>query len=128
MMKRDDVDSFEKLKGQLDSLYEEISVLAKKAPNDAVNSFKIKFVNATLLQWNAFFGDKNRPFADFDTFETDELPTNSDVTFILAQYIGCAEKFRADNIEYDDISNWYWKIDRGRYEIKTSPPKKLTNR
>jgi hypothetical protein len=125
---RKDVDHFEKLKGQLDSLYDEISMLAKKAPNDAVNNFKIKFVNTTLLHCNSFFGDEYKPFADFATFETDELPTNSDVTFILAQYIECAEKFRADNIEYDEYSKWCWKIDDGRYELKTAPPKKLMNR
>ncbi|MEH2533909.1 hypothetical protein V1277_006795 [Bradyrhizobium sp. AZCC 1588] len=127
-MKRDDVDTFEKLKGQLDSLYEEISTLAKKAPNDAVNSFKIKFVNAVLAQCNTFFGQKYKPFSDFDVFETDELPTNSDVTFILSQYIECAEKFRADNIEYDEFEKWCWKVDNAQFQIKTSPPRKLTNR
>ena len=127
-MKRKDVDLFEKLKGQLDGLYEEISVLAKKAPNDAVNTFKIKFVNANLIQWNAFLGEQNKPFADFVAFDTDDLPTTSDVTLILSQYIECAEKYRADNIDYDEYSKWYWRVEDARYELKTAPPKKLSNR
>ncbi|MEH2124811.1 hypothetical protein [Nostoc sp.] len=40
-MKRKDVDEFEKLSGQLQGIYEEISVLSKKSPNNAVNKFKL---------------------------------------------------------------------------------------
>jgi hypothetical protein len=54
-MKRADIDTFEKLKAQLDGLYQEMSVLAKKSPNDAVNAFKIKLVNATLERCNFFW-------------------------------------------------------------------------
>ena len=48
-MKRVDVDNFEKLDGQLQSTYDEISLLSKKKPNDAVNKFKLKFVNTLFL-------------------------------------------------------------------------------
>jgi hypothetical protein len=41
-MNRSNVDIFEKLSGQLLSIYEEISLLSKKNPNDAVNEFKLK--------------------------------------------------------------------------------------
>ena len=73
-------------------------MLAKKSPKDAVNEFKLKFINTVLSQCNSLFGKDNRPFADFETFAADSLPSNSDVTFILSQYIECAEKFRSDNI------------------------------
>jgi|ERR1700733_588723 len=124
-MKREAVDLFEKLVAQLDSLHAELTMLAKKSPKDAVNEFKLKFINTVIAQCNSFFGEENRPFADFETFVPDSLPSNSDVTFILSQYIECAEKFRADNIRnYGGV--WWWKIDREeRPSIRTAPPKKI---
>ena len=44
-MNKNDIDIFEKLSGQLISVYEEISLLSKKNPNDAINKFKLKFLN-----------------------------------------------------------------------------------
>ncbi len=128
-MKHKDVDTFEKLKAQLDSLHQEMSMLAKKSPNDAVNAFKTKFINATLKQCNDFFGQKYKPFPDFDVFLTDELPSNSDVTFIASQYIECAEKFRADNI-VPWGADWYWDTpgDRPKDRPRTAAPKKLTRK
>jgi hypothetical protein len=129
-MEKAEVDVFEKLVGQLQSLHSELAMLAKKSPNDAVNSFKLKFINSTLDQCNAFLGKKYKPFADFTAFAEDDLPSNSDTTFIISQYIECAEKFRSDNIvmQYGD---WYWIVD-GEYEddrsVRTAPPKKLANK
>jgi hypothetical protein len=123
-MKRTDVDEFDKLSGQLESLHQEMSMLAKKSPNDAVNAFKIKLVNTTIDRCNKLFGAKYKPFAEFDLFQTDELPSNSDVTFIVSQYIECAEKFRADNIS-PEAGLWYWKLDGGKEKIRTLPPKRL---
>jgi hypothetical protein len=126
-MKRKDVDVFEKLKAQLDSLHQEMSILAKKSPNDAVNAFKIRLVNACLMQCNELFGNRYRPFQDFGVFSTDELPSNSDVTLILSQYIECAEKFRSDNIGVVN-GNWRWLIPGDADAPRTSAPKKLINR
>ncbi len=127
-MKREAVDLFEKLVVQLDSLHAELTMLAKKSPKDAVNEFKLKFINTVLSQCNSLFGKDNRPFADFETFAADSLPSNSDVTFILSQYIECAEKFRSDNIRiYSGV--WWWRIDREeRPTIRTAPPKKIVKR
>jgi hypothetical protein len=124
-MTRDDVDIFEKTKGQIDSLYEEVSILARKSPNDAVNAFKLRFVNTLLEQCNKLFGQKYTPFGDFQTFDMDSIPTNSDITFILSQYIECGEKLRADNISFDEFDGWYWKISDTRTRLKTAAPKKL---
>lgn len=55
-MNRANVDTFEKISGQLLSIYEEISLLSKKSPNDAVNKFKLKFVNKLLSQSNDYLG------------------------------------------------------------------------
>src|SRR6266567_8821570 len=109
-MKRTNVDVFEKLTAQLESVHSELSMLARKSPNDAVNVFKLKFVNSTLEQCNNLFGDKYRPFPDFETFGMDDVPSNSDVTFMVSQYIECGEKFRSDNILARG-GVWWWKLD-----------------
>jgi hypothetical protein len=127
-MNRDDVDTFEKLKGQLDGLHQEISVLARKSPNDAVNKFKLKFVNATIYACNSFFGIKYKPFQEFDCFSEDDIPSNSDVSFMISQYIECAEKYRADNITQIAGGHWRWVVSDENEKIRTSPPIKITNR
>ena len=63
-------------------------------------------------------------FDDFSIFNTDLLPSNSDVVFILSQYIGCMEKLRSENIE--NYGDWYWVINGKQSEIRTAPPKKIS--
>ncbi|HCD2062572.1 TPA: hypothetical protein ACXI3L_003263 [Serratia marcescens] len=132
-MNRASVDTFEKLSGQLLSIYEEISLLSKKNPNDAVNKFKLKFVNVLLLQSNDYLGKMYKPFDDFISFDEDDIPQNSDVVFILSQYLQCFEKLRSDNVS---IRNgiWYWKVkgdatdkvdENGMVLIRTVKPKNL---
>ena len=77
-MNRNDVDTFEKLSVQLLGVYEEISLLSKKSPNDALNKFKLKFINKLLNQSNSFLTDKYKPFDDFELFEEEDMPQNSD--------------------------------------------------
>lgn len=125
-MKRASIHLFEKLDAQLGSIYQEISALARKAPNDAVNAFKIGLVNSTLKQCNELFGKDYLPFQDFTEFPQDELPINSDVAFVVLQYKGCAEKLRADNIRLESFDEWVWKIDDKGEQIQTAPPKKLS--
>ena len=131
-MRRADIDIFEKLTAQLGSLYQEISALAKKSPNDAINTFKLQFVNGALAKCNEFLGQRHRPFSEFEVFSSDDIPSSSNVTFILSQYIACAEKLRADNI-YCRYDNWYWNIEGADPEdeegrIETPPPKKLARK
>lgn len=119
--------------GQLLSIYEEISLLSKKNPNDAVNKFKLKFVNKLLSHINDFLDKMYKPFDDFDNFDEDDIPQNSDVVFILSQYLQCFEKQRADNVVIKNGA-WYWRIkgdktDRvdedGMVLIRTVKPKNL---
>ncbi|MEH1856477.1 MAG: hypothetical protein V7L21_00360 [Nostoc sp.] len=133
-MNRKDVDKFEKLSGQLQSIYEELSVLSKKSPNDAVNKFKLKFINQLLNDSNGFIEEKYRPFKGFSEFDTDDVPYNSDVVFILSQYLQCFEKMRADNVKEQLKNAWYWVVDAegneigdesGKIYIKTTRPKRL---
>lgn len=132
-MNKSDVDIFEKLSGQLLSVYEELSLLSKKSPNDAVNKFKLKFVNKLINDANIYLGDKYRPFDDFDNFDEDDVPQNSDLVFILSQYIQCFEKMRSDNV-VQVMGSWYWHVEgeeddstdeNGMIKIKTVKPKKL---
>lgn len=132
-MKRKDVDEFEKLYGQLQGIYDELSVLSKKSPNDAVNTFKLKFINKSLQDSNNFLGDKYRPFDDFSEFNSDDIPQNSDAVFMLSQYLQCFEKFRADSIVRRNGA-WRWAVDaekgeegdaQGYVYIETIVPKRL---
>ncbi len=132
-MNRSELDTFEKLVGQVQSVYEELSVLSKKSPNDAVNKFKLNFVNALLSKSNSLLGDDYRPFNEFAEFNLDDVPQNSDVVFILSQYLQCFEKLRADNVQRR-TGSWFWAIDAegdagaddsGRIYISTVKPKRL---
>jgi len=124
MLKLSQIDELEKLIGQLDSLHSELTALAKKSPNDAVNTFKLRFVNTSLNNCNKFLGKKYKPFDDFDQFDTDDVPSNSDLTFIISQYMQAMEKFRSDNI-YLDYGSWYYRIKDSDGKIRTAPPAKI---
>ena len=132
-MNREHVDIFEKLTGQFASTYDELALLSKKSPNDAVNKFKLKFINQLLDQSNIFLGEEYKPFDDFMQFDEDDMPQNSDVVFILSQYIQCFEKLRADNVVFRR-GTWHWRVDVGENElggehgfvyIRTTKPKRL---
>lgn len=132
-MNRKDVDTFEKLNLQLISVHEEISLLSKKKPDDAINKFKLRFVNKLITVSNGFLTDKYRPFDDFTIFEEDDVPQYSDVVFILSQYLQCFEKLRADNV-FPRAGNWYWTVNgeinddvdaKGFVYIRSIQPKKL---
>lgn len=127
-MKQKDVETFEKINTQLDGIYQEITALSKKSPNDGINTFKLKFVNKVLSDANSFLKEKYRPFDDFEVFNEDEIPTNSDVAFVLSQYLNCLELFRSDNIIHDlvgDIFGWWWVVDGKTTSLRTAPPKKI---
>ena len=106
-----DIDTFIKLVKQIKNLIAEFSVLSKRKPDDAVNKFKIKLINPVLEVANYFVNDKKyKPFADFELFNEDELPTNSDVLVILSQYSACLEKYHEDAIRYHDYK-YYWLVN-----------------
>lgn len=131
-MTKKDVDIFEKLSGQIISIYEEISLLSKKNPNDALNKFKLKFINKLIIESNNYLTHRYKPFEEFEIFEEDDIPQNSDIVFILAQYLQCFEKLRADNVLLR-AGRWYWKLkaerndstDDGFIYLETVKPKRL---
>lgn len=128
-MKKEDVERFDKVTGQLDGVYEEITSLSKKSPNDGVNKFKLRLVNKVLEGANSLLDNAHKPFDDFSVFDEATLPSNSDVAFIIAQYLNCMENLRSENIQQQKHSiQWYWTIDRKISSEKTAPPKKLDNK
>jgi hypothetical protein len=124
-MTKQEVDTFEKAQAQLEGLHAEISALSKKSQNDALNKFKLKFVNQILTEANSVLGEKYKPFPDFELFDESEIPTNSDAAMMLTQYLSCFEKLRADNVKQDKYSRWFWLIDGKESDIKTIMPKKI---
>ena len=109
MKKKSDVDKFIKLIKQLKNLIAEFSILSKKKPDGAVNKFKIKLINPILEVANHFLGDKKyKPFAEFELFNEDDLPTNSDILVILSQYNACLEKYYKDSIFYSKGEYWWF--------------------
>lgn len=123
-MTKQEVDNFEKLQAQLEGLHNEISALSKKSQNDALNKFKLKFVNKIIYDSNELLVKNYKPFSDFETFEENDMPTNSDVAMMLTQYLSCFEKLRADNVKQERM-NWFWMIDGKQSDIKTVMPKKI---
>lgn len=120
----EEINKFEKLESQISGIYTEITTLSKKSQNDALNKFKLKFVNQLISEANELLGDIHKPFNDFNLFDEDDLPTNSDAAMMLSQYISCLEKMRADNVMKKSIY-WYW-IENGEIsDLRTVAPKKF---
>lgn len=119
------INNFEKVHTQLESLHSEIGSLSKKSQNDALSKFKLKFVNQALTDANKILGSGYKPFDDFEQFNEDDMPSNSDVTMMLGQYLNCMEKLRSDNITIRG-GRWFWFADKNKEtEIRTAPPKKI---
>lgn len=127
MKDHEELEQFEKLIGQLRGLHEELGLLAKKSPNDAVNAFKLRLINKVIASANRTLGLGYLPFDDFEAFDTDDMPTNSDVTLVLAQYLEESERYRSDNVEqYRGV--WWYVVDGERSDVRTSAPSKVTGK
>jgi hypothetical protein len=124
------IDDFKKILNQLEGLHEEISTLSKKSYTDPLNLFKLKMSNQVIKRANNLLGENYKPFDDFEQFEEEDLPSNSDVTLVLSQYINCMESLREENIsskiEYTlsgSVAKIYWSW-KGT-TIETYPPKNI---
>lgn len=125
-MTEEEVVRFEKTQGQIQGLYTEVGILSKKSPNDALNKFKLKFINQLLVLANEFLIDNYKPLEGFEIFDDNDIPTNSDVVIILEQYLHCLERLRFDNISTTYSKNgWYWLIDGKVSDKRTHSPVKL---
>lgn len=128
-MIRSEIEAFEKVTAQVLGLHEELSAIARKKPDGPVSAFKLRFANNLIQQLHMLLGEKYRPFGDFDQFDADDVPTASDVTMILSQYLECAETMRSDNIILGGV--WRWIVDddpRNDNIIRTAAPKKIVRK
>jgi hypothetical protein len=111
---------FEKVVGQIKSLRDDFSVQSKAKPDNALNLFKLGFVNEKLAEANRILIADYRPFTAFEQFDTDSLPTNSDVQLVLSQYLACLERWRSAHVVFNDTKyEWYWRVKSE--EIKADP-------
>jgi hypothetical protein len=61
MKEKSDIERLEKLIGQLQGLHAELTSLAKKSPNDAVNSFKLRLINRVIENGKRRSGQRISP-------------------------------------------------------------------
>lgn len=95
-MQRKDVEKYSELYSKLSSMKGDIALLSAKKPNETVNEFKLKLINKLLAQINELI-DNFKPEDDFDLFDLETLPTNSDVLMVLNLYLNGMERFRDAN-------------------------------
>jgi len=120
-MNADQIENFRKMLAQLEGIHQEMGVALKKNPDKSASAFKVKFVNAVLKQASDVLGS-SAPDIGFDGFDPDDLPTASDVSMVVTQFIECAEKVRTENIGRSS-GYWFWKADGAFTNIPTAPPK-----
>lgn len=118
-------ENFEKNQLRLEGIYNEIKALSGKRPDDAINLFKLQLINQMLLDAKEILKENNLPFKGFLEFDETNIPTNSDVVFILSGYLSAFEKLRLENIS-EAYGTWHWKLNGETSNIITSPPRKLT--
>jgi hypothetical protein len=119
-----DIDEFEAVETQIVSARDELLVLVKKSPHDILSKFKLGLVNGLLGRANALLVTE-RPVADFEKFEVDEIPSASDAVIVLGQYLAALENLRAKNIKQKNAYSWYWAIDGMISERRTYGPRSL---
>lgn len=120
-MKKQEIDLFLKCVSQLSGVYDEFSLLSKKSPDGSVNKFKLRHLNSFISLAEPLLTGEYKPMEGFDAFEEDDVPTNSDVCFVVTQYLKCLEKLRCDNISGKGIS-WHWNCHDSESLIITKPP------
>ena len=121
MKNEEEIAIFEKAEKQLSVFLHEVGELSRKRPNDPVNIFKLEFINVTLKTLNEFLGS-DKPFAGFDCFDSDKLPSNSDVRFILAQYRESVLRYRTENTTKGRDYKWHWNIGKKFSKFETKAP------
>jgi hypothetical protein len=121
-MNADQVEQFRKMAAQLDALHQEATAASKKHPDKPVSKFKVDLANAVLEAAKEVLGT-SAPTLSFDRFDTDDLPTNSDLSFVVSQFVECAEKVKAQNIKRLHNGVWYWMVNGSMSEIAAVAPK-----
>lgn len=121
-MNAQEVDLFRKMLAQLEALHSESVSLMKKSSDKPVSALKIKLANNILSNTSIVLGSSQPDFG-FTSFDLDELATASDLCFVVAQYLDCAEKVRCENIRKTYNGTWNWVVNGAISNIVTYPPK-----
>jgi hypothetical protein len=121
-MNAQEVEEFRKMAAQLDALHQEATAASKKHPDKPVSKFKVDLANSVVKTAREALGT-SAPALDFEQFNTDDLPTNSDLSFVVTQFVECAEKLKAQNIRRSPNGVWYWQISGGSTDIVATAPK-----
>src|SRR5258708_17953543 len=120
-MKQKEVKEFTKMAAQFDALHQEATASSKKHPDKPVSKFKVDLANSVLESARKVLGT-SAPTLDFEKFNTDDLPTNSDLSFVVTQFVECAEKVKAQNIKrFNGV--WYWEVSGDSTDIVATAPK-----
>lgn len=122
-MHRAEIEQLEKVTGKPEGLHREISLLAKKSMSDGLNSFKLKLLNGALAAANNILEDEYRPIEDFEQFDSDDIPSNSDATVVLAVYLEELERYRSDLLIQSSGVYWYDFSDGTK--LRAAAPKRL---
>jgi hypothetical protein len=93
-MKSEAKEQIDRLLGQIEAFYDEVSVLSKGKPDNPINAFKLKLINEKLAEANDVLVGEYRPLKGFTAFDDTALPTNSDVVMVLSQYLGRLRAWR----------------------------------
>ena len=115
-MKRKDIDKYQRVQSQLEAFHREFEGLSKKTPNGALNAFKLKIINQAIEDANAVLTGDYLPIRGFTQFADEELPTHSDVSIVLAQYLEAMEVLRCRNIFRGDLGRWFWNAEDADHE------------
>ncbi|WP_407193463.1 hypothetical protein [Bradyrhizobium sp. STM 3566] len=121
-MTAEEVEQFRKMAAQLEALHQEATAASKKQPDKPVSKFKVELANSVLETAKQVLGT-SAPTLSFERFDTDDLPSNSDVSFVVSQFVECAEKVKAQNIKRHFNGVWYWVVDNATSDIVAVAPK-----
>ena len=110
-----EIDIYEELRPKIASVRDTIKALSSKKPDEILNLFKIRRINILIGQANSLLKDV-KPYNDFDTFEEDELPSNSDVLLIIELYLESFHRYWINNSTHGS-----WDMER---EWNITKPKK----
>jgi hypothetical protein len=112
-----DILLYEKVVGQMNTLRAEFTVLSKTKPDNSLNQLKIAIVNERLKDANRLLVGEHKPFATFEEFNSDRMPSNSDVLLVLSDYLAALARWRAAHIYQDVLHHLHWRTLDGDVEV-----------
>jgi len=113
------IDELRAVIANFDGLQSEMVAAAKRKAGEPVTPFQLKVINGAIARANTILKD-DRPVAEFTEFDLDDIPTVSDVSMIVAQYVEAFEKLRCAHISKMYDGSWVWA---GSHHIHTVPPR-----